>query len=411
MKRRLSYLIMVMVIVMIAGCGAKNTVAQDKSEPAKETTETQASETAKTEESNDPQEAAETHNNDGKVSVYRIVSEYDKANDSEVMYLEHQYGKKSKDTEIVYEFGNEINEFAKIYDVSEDKILIKQGPYLYVLNLDSKEMKLLNEGAIDSLFDNGVIYYYDQNNTEFSIADWANEPEPKATGNEVTSYATRVPENQEVNFPDFSEIQKSAREGKKRPAYDAGYTIESNGDMYSHISGKYVTNINLPKAIVGNTFNCYDTIFLVENNQIDLYYFGETIFNYQLPQGKWKVVAASLDYEFEDEDLTEEITAEIMRKSLTEIEVMLFNGVDNSLWVCHGEDMEEIATDVLDFFSDGSGIFYIDKDYYPYFGDFNYIDKAGEPVIGVSHFEDNPGFIVDDERGKTMINGLSIWTF
>jgi predicted small lipoprotein YifL len=403
MKRITTLLAVFMILVMIAGCGAKNTATQDKSEPAEETTETQ--------KTNDPQEAAETHNNDGKVSVYRLVSEYDNTNDTEVMVLEHQYGKENKEAEIVYKFGNEIKQFAKIMDVSEDKILIKQGSYLYVFNLESKELTLLNEGAIDCNIDNGVIYYYDKDNTEFSIEDWANEPEPKATGNEVVSYATNVPENIEVNFPDFSEIQKSAREGKERPAYDAGYTIESNGDMYSLVTGKYVTNINLPKAVCGNSFNCYDTIFFVENNQIDLYFFGESIFNYKLPEGKWKVVAASLDYEFEDEDLTEEMTADVMKKSLTEIEVMLYNRLDNSLWVCHGEDIEKIATDVLDFFSDGYGIYYIDKDYCPYVGSFNYIDRAGDPVIGVSHFEDNPGFIVDDERGKTMINGLSIWTF
>ena len=72
--------------------------------------------------------------------------------------------------------------------------------------------------------------------------------------------------------------------------------------MYSHATGKYVTNINLPKAVVGNTFNCYDTIFFIDNNQINLYYFGESIFDKKLPEGTWKVVSANLDYDFKDDD-------------------------------------------------------------------------------------------------------------
>lgn len=408
-KRSSNFVAFFLILVMITGCGGKNTAAPDKSDSAKETLTQETTEKQKT---SDSKEAAAAQDNKSEVSVYRLVSEYDKSSDTNNTLLEHQYGKKPKEAETVYQFeAGTITDSARIVDISGDKILIKQGPGLYVLNLGSKELTLLNEGAVDSDVD-GMIKYTDQNNKEFSIEDWSNAPEPKATGNEVVSYATEVPENIDVDFPDFAEIQNSAREGKVREAYNAGYTIEKNGDMYSHATGKYVTNINLPKAVVGNTFNCYDTIFFIDNNQINLYYFGESIFDKKLPEGTWKVVSANLDYDFKDDDLVSEVTADVMRKSLVEINVLLFNDEDDSLWVCHGEEMERIAVGVLDFFGTNDSVFYIDNDHIPYVGSFitDYFAKVGEPVIGVSHFKDNLGFIVDDERGE-KVNGLLIWPF
>jgi hypothetical protein len=146
MKRRLSFvIIMVMVIVMIAGCGGKPTSAQEpnKSEPAQETA-APAPEKTETQEA----EKEETDNANLVAATIREKVRYWRVREGK---LEGQLG--ADDFKEFAEFSEIEDADVLAFDETRSIFLIQAGSSFYRYDIVQDEVTFLDEGALDSRYD------------------------------------------------------------------------------------------------------------------------------------------------------------------------------------------------------------------------------------------------------------------
>jgi len=398
MKRRLSVIIMVMVmaIVMIAGCGSKDTSAQET-----ENTKKTEQETPVTEKDPATQDTTE------KDPATQDTTEKDIAT-SDVKHWKIQDSKLLGQTgpEDFVEFGSfegsDIQDYAVVVSQNEanDMILIKQDAAFYCFDIKSNRLTLLNEGAVDSMFDayEKWIYYVSTDETEYVIKDWKTaDIEATPTGNYRANYNV-CPNNSEVAGLDkFADIQMAVEHGDYRVPFDNGIVIEENGDMYDFY-GQYISNVHLQKAIDGNVYPAGEVTTLIDEGKLYVYRFGKDFITIDLPEGSFTVV--DVFYQMED--------SEIKVAS-----ALLYNFEDRCMYKADGSSVNKLFGDVKDFFASDGQIFWTDGDnnghVCKWFFDSNYAPVA-EDVICVSHYRACKGFVVGEGKGIEF-NGLNIFAF
>lgn len=409
-KRNFIALLLIFVMITIAGCG-KAAPAQGPTAPATAATPA-ASETSAIESTQAPDETPVSEASTSETSapgLYRITTDDDNGG----TVLERVIDKKYT-TETLYQFDDTIDASkAKVVSCQNDLILIKEEASFYRLDLDKGECKLINEGAVDAKFSGKKVIFFDENYKEYEI-DWISE---EIVEKDVISsgYFNEVPSKEDVDLPNFKELQSAILNGNYRSAMDALMFVEDDGDLYSIENGEYITNVHLPIPFRGGqTFKAESSIVTVDDDDLSIYYYGEEIFHKQLPEGTWKLLNAEVRYSYESSVFDDgEILGEELAKSIVEPKFLMYNVTNSSLWVMDSESETELTTgEIKDLFTFKDMLFFIDNQNKAYYGSWtnNYVTEfVNEGILGVSHYSNFPGFVV--ESGGTEYNGINILSF
>ena len=399
MKKKV-LIVMTVIMALIAGCGGKGTSVQGTDKPAQESVgsaQEKAETTAKGTETNSKQkkeEATQDAKDTSHVRHWRIKE----------AKLEGQTGPDTFEEFFAFDAKSGINDNGSIVSVDDENglFLIKQEAAFYTYNLKTNEVKLITEGALDSKYEyDGCIYYYDTNYSEFVISDWHN-PEPVETGEKVTRYL-RYETNLDVNgFSEFAAIQESAKNGDTNSIYEQGIIVDEQGDLYD-FHGNYITNVHLPKPIVGNTYTMGNAIVLIDENKLNVYRYGESIFNLDLPEGHWKCV---------------DIVAQITEASEVSVfKALLYNFDNKEIWEMDYTEMDPIGInipiceDVMDFAVFEEMLYWVDSTGKGYVNGWNIANtnmSTTDHAVGVSRYSEFKGFVMPD-KGGIEHNGLQIF--
>ena len=374
MKRRLSYLIMVMVIVMIAGCGSKATPAQEpnKSEPAQETaapapekTETQE---AEKEETDQAEPVAATIRD--KVTFWRVREGK----------LEGQLG--ADDFKEFAEFSEIEDAEVLAFDETRSMFLIEQGSSFFRYDLNKDEVTFLDEGALDARYDAGSIYFFDKDHKEFIIEDWM-KGSAVETGNEVENYHL-FSEPTKIDFPEFHEVQECIKGGDYNTVLEKySVNVSENGDIYDFNQHK-ITNVHLPEPLDAQYVTTEGACMLVEGTTTcTIYHFGESVFSEQLSEGHWIPVAVYYD------------------PDTSRVGGILYNLDEKAIYKANANGVEALCEDVQDFevARNNEVLFHMDSEGKGYMNEWIVLAQdlpVAEDVIGVSHSTSKPGFIMSD---------------
>jgi len=371
MKRRLSYLIMVMVIVMIAGCGGKTTPAQEpnKSEPAQETaapapekTETQEAETEETEE-------LVPASIKDKVTFWRVREGK----------LEGLMG--VDDFKEFAEFSESEEAEVLAFDEAKNVFLIQDGSSFYRYDIVQEEVTLLDEGALDARYDAGSIYFFDKDHKEFIIEDWM-KGSAVETGNEVENYHL-FSEATKIDFPEFHEVQECIKGGDYNTVLEKySVNVSEKGDIYDFNQHK-ITNVHLPEPLDAQYVTTEGACMLVEGTTCSIYHFGESVFSEQLSEGHWIPVAVYYDPD------TERVGG------------ILFNSDEKAIYKANANGVEALCEDVQDFevARNNEVLFHMDSNGKGYMNEWIVLAQdlpVAEDVLWVSHSASEPGFIMSD---------------
>ena len=385
MKRRLSFvIIMVMVIVMIAGCGGKPTSAQEPDKPAQETTVSDSN-------------AKETD----KPAQETTVPEQD-VNTAEVKHWTIRDGKLMGQTgaeEFVcfasFPESSGINDNAVVEDSDGECLLIKQEAAFYSYDLKTNEIKLITDGAIDSFFDpyERSVYFYTTDHNEYVISDWK-QPDATETGKQVDNYYKFASNSLIEGFDEFSEIQELEKNGDKKSIFEKGFIVEENGNVFDH-HGHYICNIHLPDAMDGNIVPSGDAACLIDGSTVQVYRYGESIYEAELDEGHWICITIITD---------------------PVVNGLFFNFDNHEIWKIDSSGYKipiSENVEVVDYVSYGDMLFYVDKEGAGYTNGWNIAPssmKVCDYCLGVSRYSDYKGFIMPEKAGIEH-NGLQIFVF
>ena len=385
MKRRSNIaIVLFMIVVMIAGCGGKSTSAQEPDKPAQETTVSDSN-------------AKETD----KPAQETTVPEQD-VNTAEVKHWTIRDGKLMGQTgaeEFVcfasFPESSGINDNAVVEDSEGEFLLIKQEAAFYTFNLNTNELKLITEAAIDSYYDpyEESVYFYNTDHSEFLISNWSDAgSNPVATGKSVENYY-KYSENSSIEFDEFAEIQELAKNGDTKAIFDKGIVIDEKGNLYDFHNHE-ICNVHLPSAMVGNVFATKDAACLIEDTKMTVYRYGEEIFEADLGEGHWIPISVYSDpvvngifYNFENREILK---------------------IDSS-----GYKIPISEVEVVDYVAYGDMLFYVDKEGAGYTNGWNIAPsnmKVCDYCLGVSRYSDYKGFIMPEKAGIEH-NGLQIYVF
>ena len=403
MKRRSNIaIVLFMIVVMIAGCGGKSTSAQEPDKPAQETTK--PADQQETTKPADQQETTEPESNTketDKPAQETTVPEQD-VNTAEVKHWTIRDGKLMGQTgaeEFVcfasFPESSGINDNAVVEDSDGETILIKQEAAFYTFNLNTNELKLITEAAIDSYYDpyEESVYFYNTDHSEFLISNWSAESNPVATGKSVENYYF-FSENSSIEFGEFAEIQEMAKNGDTKAIFDKGIVIDEKGNLYD-FNNNEICNVHLPSAMVGNVFATKDAACLIEDTKMTVYRYGEAIFEADLGEGHWIPICVYSDpvvngifYNFDNREIWK---------------------IDSSGYKIPISENVEVG----DFVAHGDMLFYCDKDGAGYTNGWNIAPanmKVCDYCLGVSRYSDYKGFIMPETAGIEH-NGLQIYVF
>lgn len=370
MKRRLSFvIIMVMVIVMIAGCGGKATSAQEsnKSEPAQETA-APAPEKTETPEA----EKEETDHAEPVAATIRDEVRYWRVREGK---LEGQLG--ADDFKEFAEFSEIEDADVLAFDETRTMFLIEQGSSFFRYDLNKDEVTFLDEGALDARYDAGSIYFFDKDHKEFIIEDWM-EGSAAETGNKVENYHYFAEANK-IDFPEFYEIQECIKGGDYNTE-KYSVIVDEKGDIYDFNQHK-ITNVHLPEPLDAQYVTTEGACMLVEGTTCSIYHFGESVFSEQLSEGHWIPVAVYYDPD------TERVGG------------ILYNLDEKAIYKVNSDGVKVLCEDVQDY-EIGRGnevLFHMNSDGKGCMNEWIIQEQdlpVAEDVIWVSHSD--PGFIMED---------------
>ena len=393
MKRRnLSFITaMLIIFALLTACGGKSTQEPaDQQKPKQEAVESSDQQKPKQEESNqsDQQESTQEESNQDvkhwKIQKGQLLGQTDP---EEFIVL----------ADLPTDSG--IRDYAKVVSSSEanDMLLIEQDCAFYRFDLKSNKATLINSGAYDSRYDSyaDVVNFVRPDGAEY-VVDWKTA-DIEATGNYRTNYNV-CPNNYEVaGFDEFTEIQEAVKNGDYNVAFDKGYIVEANGNIYD-FKNHYITNVHLPAAYAGNIYTATagDVATLIKDGKLNFYRFGEELSTIELPSGSFVVV-----------DL-------FLQTNGNDASALLFNFDDRSLYKAENGSVKIVFSDVKDYFAPKDGhVFWVDSDNSGHVCNW-YFDQndslVAEDITGVSHYRDFPGFVVDESKGEEF-NGLHILVY
>ena len=410
MKKKMTIVVSILMALMIAACGGNSTPAQETSDkPAAEAAQDEKQE-AEAEAAQDEKQEAEAEAAQDEVTVQEseaaeAAPESTEAAEVKIDDPTSVYYWRIKDGKLegligpnqfgIYEemeLPEEVNDEATVCAFNDDKtmILLKQGPSLYQIDFANKQYSLLNEGAIDSRYDqiSGICYFYSADHMESYISDWRS-PNVITTSNPVENYVTKEPTLEWGGFDEgyWSELQDYVKNGEYVELDDQGLYVTEEGEVYDYYAER-VSNIHCPTAMPEYTFGKDNSAIVVKDNQLKVYQMGEEIMSVDLNDGVWTTIAAVND------------------------SILLYNADDRAIYKVENNEVKELYTNISDlevvdtkiyFASDNTG--YVVS---------SWIDET-EPesivdgVLGVSHFVGLPGFCVS-EGGNINHNGVDIVT-
>ena len=389
MKKRINVaIVLFMIVVMIAGCGGKSTSAQEPADQQKPTQE--ASNQADQQETTEP---ATQEKPDPNQEVATSDVKHWKVEDGKLM---GQTGVEEFVCFASFPESSGINDNAVVEDSEGEFLLIKQEAAFYTFNLNTNELKLITEAAIDSYYDpyEESVYFYNTDHSEFLISNWSDAgSNPVATGKSVENYY-KYSENSSIEFDEFAEIQELAKNGDTKAIFDKGIVIDEKGNLYDFHNHE-ICNVHLPSAMVGNVFATKDAACLIEDTKMTVYRYGEAIFEADLGEGHWIPICVYSDpvvngifYNFDNREIWK---------------------IDSSGYKIPISENVEVG----DFVAHGDMLFYCDKDGAGYTNGWNIAPanmKVCDYCLGVSRYSDYKGFIMPETAGIEH-NGLQIYVF
>ena len=276
MKKKMTIVVSILMALMIAACGGNSTPAQETSDkPAAEAAQDEKQE-AEAEAAQDEKQEAEAEAAQDEVTVQEseaaeAAPESTEAAEVKIDDPTSVYYWRIKDGKLegligpnqfgIYEemeLPEEVNDEATVCAFNDDKtmILLKQGPSLYQIDFANKQYSLLNEGAIDSRYDqiSGICYFYSADHMESYISDWRS-PNVITTSNPVENYVTKEPTLEWGGFDEgyWSELQDYVKNGEYVELDDQGLYVTEEGEVYDYYAER-VSNIHCPTAMPEYTF-------------------------------------------------------------------------------------------------------------------------------------------------------------
>lgn len=393
MKKRISLFVVFMFCVMIAGCGGKATSQQkptDQPRPTQETVDQNQPKPAQETEALETQDQPDDSNQDVDVAK------------SDVKHWKIKKGTLLGQTgpEEFVEFASlpadsGIRDYAKVVSSeANDKLLIKQDAAFYRFDLTSNQATLINPGAYDSSYDSyaETVYFVKPDGAEYAV-DWKTG-NMKETNNFRENYNV-IPNSYKIaGFDEFAEIQDAIKNGNYKAAFDKGYIVEENGDIYD-FKNHYITNVHLPEAYAGNIYTATagDVATLIKDGKASFYRYGEELATIDLPEGGF-------------------VVADLSNVNVTS--ALLYNLDDRSFYKAENGSVKKIFSDVKDYFAPKDGqIFWIDGENRGNVCNWNFDQNyatVAEDITGVSHYRDFPGFVVDEDKGEEHY-GLQILVY
>ncbi|MER2024828.1 MAG: hypothetical protein ABS879_04310, partial [Eubacteriales bacterium] len=148
-----------------------------------------------------------------------------------------------------------------------------------------------------------------------------------------------------------------------------------------------------------NTYTMGNAIVLIDENKLNVYRYGESIFNLDLPEGHWKCV---------------DIVAQITETSEVSVfKALLYNFDTKEIWKMDSFGINiPICEDVMDFAVFEGMLFWVDSTGNGYVNcwDINSNMHSTDNAVGVSRYSEFKGFVMPD-KGGIEHNGLQIFVF
>lgn len=321
--------------------------------------------------------------------------------------------------------------YADVLDQNKDRALIGADSYLFVYNFGSKTCELITKDALDYDYGtDGKLYFTDWYHDEF-VCDWSKSAEFIKTGNKVIHYfnddfSLTVDKSFEK---DFKTMQQVLRNGTaNNSSFEHMYSIYSFGTIYDN-RGYYLSNIHYPAPYVYNS-NIFSTsslgVWLSENSTITLYRYGETVRDYDLGDGLWKIIdtyvffreipdsGGKYDIDPDGDGLTSPKEAD---RAIESIRFLLYNAKDNCVYISdNGKKPVKVAEDVVDYCEAYGELYWMNGKLEAY--ELSWFEKTesvliGTDVAGISHHTDErAGFVVvpGDPRCNAIHGGTSLCT-
>lgn len=398
--KKMAVIISFVISMMIAACGSQATPAQASSgkDPAaevkQEAEQAQAQEDQETEAAPEEQEAetqvteqaqevqeAETAIEDPSIVYYWRVTN----SKLEGLIGPNQFG--TYDMELPQEVTDKAVVLA--FNDAKTMILLKEGPALYQIDLENKEYTLLNEGAVDSKYDqiSGICYFYGVDHEECYISDWRN-PSLLESGEVVENYLSIPPTLEWSGFEGgyWEELRNYFIQGDYLQLDDNGVYISPDGEVYDYYAER-ISNINCKTTISEFTIGNGTSAVYVKDNRLIVDSIGNEVMSIDLPEGSWTPIAATEDVE----------------------KILLYNSEDSNIYKVENDQLTELYSSITDLQVFGNQMYFVSDEEGYYVS--SWIDET-EPelsideVLGVSHYSKYPGFIVED--GEFNINGVNI---
>ena len=402
MKKMTSLFAILFIMAMIVACGGQATPAQASSgkdpaaevkqeaeqAPAQEDQDTEAApeeqeaEAQVTEPAKEAQETETAIEDPTKVYYWRVRN-----SKLEGLIGPNQFG--TYDMELPQEVTDEAVVLA--FNDAKTMILLKEGPALYQIDLENKEYTLLNEGAVDSKYDqiSGICYFYGVDHEECYISDWRN-PSVIESGEVVENYLSIPPTLEWSGFEGgyWEELRDYFIQEDYLQLDDNGVYISPEGEVYDFYAER-ISNINCKTTISEFTIGNGTSVVYVKDNRLIVDSIGNEVMSIDLPEGSWTPIAAS-------------DTMDVF---------LLYNSDEQKISKVENQQIKDMYMDVADCKVSESEkeLFYVSNNSGYYVS--SWIDET-EPelsideVLGVSHYSKYPGFIVED--GEININGVNI---
>ena len=406
-KRNLSFITaiaMFVIIALLTACGGKSTSAQEPADQQKPTQEAVES----SDQQKPTQEAAEPADQQKPTQETTEPATQEKPDPNQEVATSDVKHWKVEDGKLMGQTGAEefvcfasfpessgINDNAVVEDSDGECLLIKQEAAFYSYDLKTNEIKLITDGAIDSFFDpyERSVYFYTTDHNEYVISDWK-QPDVTETGKKVDNYY-KFPSNSFIEgFDEFSEIQELAKNGDTKSIFEKGVIVEENGNVFDH-HGHYICNIHLPDAMDGNIVPSGDAACLIDGSTVQVYRYGESIYEAELDEGHWICITIITD---------------------PVVNGLFFNFDNHEIWKIDSSGYKipiSENVEVVDYVSYGDMLFYVDKEGAGYTNGWNIAPssmKVCDYCLGVSRYSDYKGFIMPEKAGIEH-NGLQIFVF
>ena len=438
----------VLVLTILAGCGKASANANERPDNNQnEQTETVTTAPQdKTQKSTEPvisetPENSEEPETDMDISYWFIDGKLDNEdldNDGDtneyLPYLVHLYGlDRENDIQYTYWFNDDSGidrYYASVldWDESEENFLIYQEGSFYSFDLGTYRLECVAEATLDWIIEDEKLFYTNVEHEEFMF-DYKNNRQPQATGRKIIKYFNKSFEpviNEEFEET-FQEIQERVKNGTDVYSIEIkGIEVYYDYDIFDY-NGNYLGNLNYPHAYKWNRnvmSDDYDMCAMVVGNKLTYYVLGNPVKEFELPDGRWKVIES--DYYLKDEDNNDSYNAIAIDDSMKEVSVdealieklvLLYRFDDRSVWTLDSEGkLEKVCEDVVDFQEAYGEFYWMNSQFEAYELTWKQSEESiliGENVVAISHHTDErAGFIVkpDDPRGDWESGGLHIST-